>query len=96
MNRPVKWLAEGITKESSLPDEFRLGLAGTLKDAKRVAMAALYSGDKSATLVPFETAFQGQLKALKELSARPTISEKFQWVINDTLDRKDGQGIKDW
>jgi hypothetical protein len=88
---------------ATLPEVFKLGLKGsvdtgegTLADAKKVATGALYSGDKGGALVPFETTFEGQVRALEELAARPTTSESFQWVINNTLERGPGESERSW
>lgn len=88
---------------ATLPEVFKLGLKGsvdtgegTLADAKKVATGALYSGDKGGALVPFETTFEGQVRALEELAARPTTSESFQWVIYNTLDRDPEQSERSW
>ncbi len=88
---------------ATLPEVFKLGLKGsvdtgegTLADAKKVATGALYSGDKGGALVPFETTFEGQVRALEELAARPTTSESFQWVINNTLERGPEQSERSW
>ena len=103
--QPVIWLPRGLGVDKAtntrasheaigaqLPKVLQLGLRGTVADMHRVARGALASGERKGELVPLETNFLGQKRALTELAARPETSDGFRWVIENTLSRTDDEG----
>lgn len=105
LTKPVIWLDRGLgvnkatkTRAShdaigaQLPEALQIGLRGTIKEVKEVRSAAVASGERKGELVPFETSFMGQKRALTELAARPETSDGFRWVIENTLTRTDDEG----